>query len=400
MNLGIRSSGSLSFESLDLREFERKHRIARAGPLEHTAGMIPMTLSTSVQPQPQHELAQWRAVLNRDRQADGSFVYAVRSTGIYCRPSCPSRRPRRDRVEFFPTGSDAARAGYRPCRRCRPEQAQAVDPWIDKVRRACVYLANVDGHLSLARLAGRVGGSPYHLQRSFKRIVGVTPREYADASRLQRLKRGLRSGARVTAAMVDAGYGSSRGFYERAAARLAMPPAVYRRGGAGMHIFYAIVDCPLGRLLAAATERGVSAVSMGSSDRDLVSALKEEYPAAVLRRNKGTLSRWTRQIVSHLEGRQPRLDLPLDVQATAFQWQVWTALASIPYGETRTYRQVAASIGRPSAVRAVAHACAANPVSLAIPCHRVVRTGGGMGGYRWGIARKKALLAAEHRMKD
>jgi AraC family transcriptional regulator of adaptative response/methylated-DNA-[protein]-cysteine methyltransferase len=357
-----------------------------------------MTLSTSVPPQP--DPARWRAVLDHDRRADGAFVYAVRSTGIYCRPSCPSRRPRRDLVEFFPAGAEAALAGYRPCRRCRPDAESAVDPWIGKVRRACVYLANVEGHLSLARLAARVGGSPYHLQRSFKRIVGVTPREYADACRLQRLKRGLRSGARVTAAMVDAGYGSSSRFYERAAAKLAMPPAVYRRGGAGMHMSYAIVDCPLGRLLVAATERGVSAVSMGSSDGELADALKEEYPAAVLRRNSPALGQWTRQIVSHLEGRRPRLDLPLDVQATAFQWQVWTALVAIPYGETRTYRQVAASMGRPSAVRAVAHACATNPVSLAIPCHRVVRTGGGMGGYRWGLARKKALLAAEHRMKD
>jgi AraC family transcriptional regulator of adaptative response/methylated-DNA-[protein]-cysteine methyltransferase len=360
--------------------------------------MFPMSHVSQAQPQP--DMARWRAVLERDSRADGSFVYAVRSTGIYCRPSCPSRRPRRDRVEFFLTGSDAVRAGYRPCRRCRPDEESAADPWIGKVRRACVYLANVEGHLSLARLAARIGGSPYHLQRSFKRIVGVTPREYASACRLQRLKRGLRSGSRVTAAMVDAGYGSSSRFYERAAAKLAMPPAVYRRGGAGMQMSYAIVECPLGRLLVAATDRGVSAVSMGSSDGDLVDALKEEYPAAVLRRNNPVLSRWTRQIVSHLEGRRPRLELPLDVQATAFQWQVWTALAAIPYGETRTYRQVAASMGRPSAVRAVAHACATNPVSLAIPCHRVVRTGGGMGGYRWGIARKKALLAAEHRMKD
>jgi AraC family transcriptional regulator, regulatory protein of adaptative response / methylated-DNA-[protein]-cysteine methyltransferase len=360
--------------------------------------MLSMPFSASAQPQ--HDSTRWRAVVDRDSRADGSFVYAVRSTGIYCRPTCPSRRPRREQVEFFPAGSDAARAGYRPCRRCRPDQAPAADPWIDKVRRACVYLANVDGHLPLARLAVRVGGSPFHLQRSFKRIVGVTPREYADACRLNRVKRGLRSGSRVTAAMVDAGYGSSSRFYERAAAKLAMPPAVYREGGAGLKISYALVDSPLGRLLVAATDRGVCAVSMGSSDDDLVRALKEEYPAATLCHNNAARARWVRQIVGHLAGRRPRLELPLDVQATAFQWQVWTALAAIPYGETRTYKEVAASIGRPSAVRAVAHACATNPVSLAIPCHRVVRSGGGLGGYRWGIARKKALLAAEHRMKD
>jgi AraC family transcriptional regulator, regulatory protein of adaptative response / methylated-DNA-[protein]-cysteine methyltransferase len=350
---------------------------------------------------PQQDLERWHAVLGRDSRADGSFVYAVKSTGVYCRPSCPSRRPRRDRVEFFESGDAAIRAGYRACRRCRPDVLRAADPWIDKVRRACVYLANVDGHLPLARLAARVGGSPYHFQRSFKRIVGLTPREYADACRLQRLKRGLRSGSRVTAAMVDAGYGSSSRFYERAAGKLAMPPAVYRRGGAGMRISYAIVDSPLERLLVAATDRGVCAVYMGGADGELVRALQEEYPAAAaIRRNSASLSRWARQIVSHLEGRRPRLDLPLDVQATAFQWQVWTALMAIPYGETRTYQEVAASIGRPAAVRAVAHACATNPVSLVIPCHRVVRTTGNLAGYRWGIARKRALLAAEHKMKD
>src|SRR6266853_612447 len=358
--------------------------------------MIPMSHTTSVQSQ--HDLARWRAVLARDGVADGSFVYAVKSTGIYCRPSCPSRRPRRDRVEFFLTGDDAVHAGYRPCRRCHPDWKRAGDPWIDKIRRACVYLANVDGHLPLARLAARIGGSPYHFQRSFKRIVGVTPREYADACRLQRLKRGLRSGSRVTAAMVDAGYGSSSRFYERAAPKLAMSPSVYRRGGAGTRISYVIVDSPVGRLLVASTDRGVCAVSMGSSDGGLVDALKQEFPSAPLSRGSAALSRWARQIVGHLEGRRPRLDLPLDVQATAFQWQVWTALAAIPYGETKTYQEVAESIGRLSAVRAVAHACATNPVAVAIPCHRVVRTGGGMGGYRWGIARKKALLAAEHKM--
>ncbi len=339
-------------------------------------------------------------MLARDRRADGTFVYAVSSTGIYCKPSCASRRPRRDRVVFFDAGDEAVRAGYRACRRCKPDEIGAVDPWIDKVRRACVYLANVDGHVSLARLAARLGGSPYHLQRSFKRIVGVSPREYADACRLEKVKRGLRKGDRVTDAMIDAGYGSSSRFYERAASKLAMTPAAYRRGGAGASIAYAIVDSPLGRLLVAASPRGVCAVAMGSSDAELVRAITAEYPSAVLQPAHAALKTWAQRIVRHLEGRRPRLDLPLDIQATAFQWQVWNALARIPYGETRTYKDVAAAIGRPSAVRAVAHACATNPVALAIPCHRVVRTGGGMGGYRWGLSRKKALLAAEHKMKD
>jgi AraC family transcriptional regulator of adaptative response/methylated-DNA-[protein]-cysteine methyltransferase len=274
----------------------------------------------------------------------------------------------------------------------------AVDPWVEKVRRACVYLANVDGHVSLARLAARLGGSPYHLQRSFKRLVGVTPREYADACRLQKVKGQLRKGAGVTEAVLDAGYGSSSRFYERAVPKLAMSPTTYRSGGAGMRLRYAIVGSPLGRLLVAATDRGVCAVSMGSSDAELQRALAREYPAATLRPDAGGLARWTSQILGHLTGRRPRLDLPLDVQATAFQWQVWTALAAIPYGDTRSYAQVAASIGRPTAARAVARACATNPVALAIPCHRVVPAAGGTGGYRWGRGRKKALLAGEHKI--
>src|SRR5712671_1233204 len=298
---------------------------------------------------------RWKAVLARDAGANGAFVYAVSSTGIYCKPSCASRRPHRDRVVFFDTPPEAVRAGYRACRRCRPDEVAAVDPWVDKIRRACVYLANVDGHVSLAHLARRLGGSPYHLQRSFKRIVGVSPREYADACRLEKVKRGLRKGSRVTDAMIDAGYGSSSRFYERAAARLAMTPQAYRRGGAGAAIAYAIVDSPLGRLLVAATPRGVCAVSMGLSDVELERGLRAEFPAATLQPADGDLRKWARQIVGHLEGRRPRLDLPLDVQATAFQWLVWTALTKIPRGETRTYKEVAASIGRPAAVRAVAH---------------------------------------------
>ena len=343
---------------------------------------------------------RWQAVLARDARANGTFVYAVSSTGIYCKPSCPSRRPSRDRVVFFDTTAEASRAGYRACKRCRPDEAATADPWIDKIRRACVYLANVDGHVPLERLAAKLGGSPYHLQRSFKRIVGVSPREYADACRLEKVKRGLRKGARVTDAMIDAGYGSSRAFYERGASKLAMRPGEYRQGGKGSDIAYAIVDCPLGRLLVAATARGVCSIFMAASDAELARELKKEYPLATLQPGHAGLKKWAREIVGHLSGRRPRLDLPLDVQATAFQWQVWNALSKIPYGETRTYKEVAASIGRPSAVRAVAHACATNPVSLAIPCHRVVRTTGQLAGYRWGLDRKRALLAAEHKMKD
>ena len=238
------------------------------------------------------------------------------------------------------------------------------------------------------------------LQRNFKRLVGVSPREYAEACRLGKVKRRLRQSSDVTGAMFEAGYGSSSRFYERAAPKLGMTPSIYRRGGEGMQIQYTIVDSPndaLGRLLVAATPRGVCAVAMGANDTDLTRALTREYPAASISADAGALAQSATAIVAHLAGREPRLDLPLDVQATAFQWQVWQALAAIPYGETRTYGEVAASIGRPSAVRAVARACATNPVAVAIPCHRVLPAAGGTGGYRWGAERKKALLAREER---
>ena len=352
---------------------------------------------------PLNDAARWNAVLGHDREADGLFVYGVRSTGVYCRPSCPSRRPRRERVAFFETPAGAREAGFRACKRCHPDAAvTAVDPWVEKIRRACVYLSNVEGHPALATLAARLGGSPYHLQRNFKRLVGVSPREYAEACRLRKVKGRLRQAGDITGAMLDAGYGSSSRFYERAVPKLGMAPSVYRRGGAGMQIGYTIVDsanASLGRLLVAATARGVCAVAMGSSDTALTRALSREYPAAAITADAGALAQWTNAILVHLAGREPRLDLPLDVQATAFQWQVWQALASIPYGETRTYSDVASSIGRPRAVRAVARACATNPVALAIPCHRVVPAAGGQGGYRWGVNRKKTLLASERGSK-
>src|SRR5581483_10773130 len=339
---------------------------------------------------------RWDAVLGRDRAADGAFVYAVASTGVYCRPSCPSRRPRREHVAFFDTTDEARRAGYRPCRRCHPDARANADPWADKIRRACVYLANVDGHPSLA---ARVGGSPYHLQRNFKRAVGVTPREYADAIRLRKVKRALRGGDSVTGAVVGAGYGSSSRFYEGGANRLGMAPSTYRRGGAGTTIAYATSASPLGRLLVAATPKGVCSVSMGATDADLVAQLRREYPAATIAENRASLREATTAVVAHLSGASRTLDLPLDIRATAFQWQVWQALAAIPFGETRTYGEVARSIGRPTATRAVARACATNPVALAIPCHRVVAASGREGGYRWGAERKRQLLARERRAR-
>ncbi len=338
--------------------------------------------------------ARWASVAARDRRADGQFVYAVRTTGIYCRPSCPSRRPAPSHVEYFAAPADAARAGFRACLRCHPD-APVADPWVERIRRACVYLSKVEGHPALTVLARRLGGSPYHLQRNFKRLVGVSPRAFADACRLKKVKQRLREGFDVTAALLDAGYGSSSRFYERAASRLGMPPASYRRGGAGLVIRYATAASPLGRLLVAATDRGVCAVAMADTDRDLRVMLRAEYPAARLTEDRRALAAWTRQVLNHLRGRLPELDLPLDIRATAFQWQVWNALAAIPPGETRSYAGLATSIGRPTAARAVARACATNPVALAIPCHRVVPSAGGVGGYRWGAARKEMLLGRE-----
>jgi len=270
-----------------------------------------------------------------------------------------------------------------------------IETWTERIGRACAYLDDADPPPPLKRLAARFGTSPYHFQRNFKRIVGLSPREYVDARRLNAVKRRLKGGASVTDAMVDAGYGSSSRFYERAASKLGMAPAIYRKGGPGMAIRYAIVDSPLGRLLVAATDRGVCAVSMGTADRELETALRDEYPAAIISNDAGHLARWSAAILDHLAGRQPRLELPLDVRATAFQWQVWKALAAIPYGETRSYGEIARTIGQPSAARAVARACATNPVAVAIPCHRVVPSNGSLGGYRWGAARKKALLDRE-----
>lgn len=367
-------------------------RIAASPAAGHSVGMKSMAIEID-------DAGRWRAVVAHDRRADGEFVYAVGSTGIYCRPSCASRRPRREVVTFFDAPADAERAGFRACRRCKPHDAAVADPWVEKIRRACVYLANVDGHPSLAVLAKRVGGSPYHLQRNFKRLVGISPREYAEACRLRRVKDRLRAGQAITGAMLDAGYGSSSRFYERAAPMLGMLPTTYRRGGVGMSIRYTIVASPLGRLLIGATPKGVCAVAMGASSAELERALAREYPAATIAADDHALARWTKAILAHLAGRQPRLDLPLDVQATAFQWQVWDALRSIPYGETRTYGEIAKAIGRPRAVRAVARACATNPVALAIPCHRVVASSGAPSGYRWGVGRKKTLLASERRSR-
>ena len=347
---------------------------------------------------------RWRAVRARDPGQDGAFVYAVLSTGVYCRPSCPSRRPGRDKVVFFDLWESAEEAGFRACKRCRPREAPAPDRRIALVRRACRLVdAALEGPEpkapTLAALAREVGLSPHHFQRVFMRFMGVSPREYAEARRLDRFKAGVRDGEGVTAALYGAGYGAPSRLYERARERLGMTPASYAKGGAGALIGYAIVDCPdvggAARLLVAATEQGVCKVGLGQDDDALEAELAADYPAARLVRDAVVRRRWVARLIAYLDGTLPHPDLPLDVRGTAFQWRVWRALAAIPPGKTRTYRSIACGIGRPTSARAVGGACAANPVALVIPCHRAVREDGGLGGYRWGLARKRALLAQE-----
>lgn len=340
--------------------------------------------------------SQWQAVLAKDTRFDGQFVFAVSSTGIYCRPSCPARRPRRDRVSFFPLPEAAEQSGFRACKRCHPRQASLTDAQVEMVQRACRLIeGSLEEMMNLETLGNHLGLSSFHLQRTFKNIMGVTPRDYAEICRTSRFKSGVRRGDTVTNAMYDAGYGSSSRLYERANSELGMTPATYSRGGRDVQIDYATAKSPLGCLLVAATNRGLCAVRLGDTVNALEADLKEEFAAAQIHKSKGTLDNSVKQIVAHLEGKQPHLSLPLDIRATAFQRQVWQALQSIPYGATRSYGDVAKAIGQPKAVRAVARACATNPVALVIPCHRVIREDKSLGGYRWGIERKKRLLAKE-----
>jgi AraC family transcriptional regulator of adaptative response/methylated-DNA-[protein]-cysteine methyltransferase len=272
---------------------------------------------------------------------------------------------------------------------------------VELIHNVCRYIEeNLEAPLTLAALGQQAGLSPAHLQRVFKRITGLSPRQYADACRLGRLKSRLKERDTVTTAMYEAGYGSSRGLYERAATQLGMTPGAYRSGGKAMHIGYTLTACPLGRLLLAGTERGVCMVSLGDDDAMLEEHLGREFPAADVKRDDGGLQSWSEAVVRHLSGAQPHLELPLDVRATAFQWRVWQELQAIPYGATRSYREVAAAIGQPAAVRAVARACATNPVAVVVPCHRVIRSDGGLGGYRWGLKRKQAMLEQERKAED
>jgi len=336
------------------------------------------------------------AVAARDRSMDGVFYYAVLSTGIYCRPSCPSRRPRRENVVFFRARDAAERAGFRPCKRCKPEAAGASDPngLVEKICR------HIDAHpgepVTLDALSRALGMSPFHLQRTFKARTGITPRAYSDSRRLDSLKAGLREGNSVTRSLYDAGYGSSSRLYEQASAQLGMTPSRYRNQGAGVAIRYAIASTPIGQMLLAATERGICAVHFGDSPAKLEDELRAEFPKAEITRTDRKLTGEVRAMRGIIGGNSTG-SLPLDIQATAFQRRVWEALQAIPRGATKSYSKIAADIGHPKAARAVARACATNPVAVVIPCHRVVRENGVMGGYRWGEERKKKLLALEAR---
>jgi AraC family transcriptional regulator of adaptative response/methylated-DNA-[protein]-cysteine methyltransferase len=337
----------------------------------------------------------WRAVRARDPRFDRAFVYAVRTTGIYCRPTCPSRRPHRINVDFYPAAAAAEGAGYRPCRRCRPHAAEG-SPTDRSVWAAVEFLdRNAHRAVTLARLAREVGLSPAYLQRVFTRRVGVSPKRYHAALRRQRVQRALQRGATVSRAAIEVGFGAGAALSAHGGpGALGMTPATYRRGGRGVQIRYAVVPCTLGRLLVAATGRGVCSVALGDRDADLVAALAGEFREAERIRDDAAVRSWAAAIVRSVERGGALGAVPLDLQGTAFQLRVWEALRGIPPGETRTYAALAASIGRPSSARAVGRACATNRVALLVPCHRVVGADGS-GGYRWGAERKRQLLEAE-----
>jgi AraC family transcriptional regulator, regulatory protein of adaptative response / methylated-DNA-[protein]-cysteine methyltransferase len=336
----------------------------------------------------------WRATISRDARADGQFVLAVRSTHIYCRPSCPARRPLRRNVIFFHTGAEAEKQGFRPCRRCRPNEVAGT---VALVERAARELANFreDEGVRFATLAARLHTTTGRLRRAFLQVTGLRPRDLAAALRLARFKKMLRDGKAISEALYETGYGSTSRVYESSNAQLGMTPATYRKGGKDMKIGYVIAKSSLGKILVGATERGISAVYLGDAEAKLVEELHSEYPQAEISAAGDSFERWVKEIVQRVEGNPPRVELPLDLQATAFQRRVWQELQRIPRGSTRTYTQVARALGNPKSVRAVARACATNPVSIVVPCHRVIREDGSLAGYRWGLSRKEQLLAQE-----
>jgi AraC family transcriptional regulator, regulatory protein of adaptative response / methylated-DNA-[protein]-cysteine methyltransferase len=344
---------------------------------------------------PARDEERWQAIKRRDSALDGKFVFAVRTTGVYCRPSCASRPAKRENVSFFPTGAEAEMAGYRACKRCRPDKLGAPDPQMEAVKRACERIEQAEEAPKLAELAARAGLSPYHFHRVFKAITGVTPKAYAAETRARRAADKLRTAETVTEAIYDAGFNSSSRFYESTTARLGMTPGAVRRGGAGTVIRFAVGEASLGAVLVASTDKGVCAILLGDDPETLVRDLQDRFPHAEFEGGDPAFERMVAAVVGLVEAPGQRLDLPLDIRGTAFQQKVWAALQAIPPGKTATYTEIARAIGQPKAVRAVAQACGANPLAVAIPCHRVVRSDGDLFGYRWGVERKRKLIDRE-----
>ena len=343
---------------------------------------------------------KWRAVVERDETRDGLFVFGVRSTGIYCNPSCPARRPNLEQVVFFSQPEEAESSGFRACKRCHPRDVRSSTR-AELIQRTCRCIdANLDEKLTLENLSRQAGLSPFHFQRTFKKSLGISPRQYVEARRLEKVKRSLTSGQTVTNSLYDAGFSSKSRLYEKNAPPLGVSPGMFRRGGEGLRISYTVIDSRIGRVLLAATERGACAVCMGASDDAVEAALKEDYYAADLHRDDEGMKKWAGALQSYFDGHEFPRDLPLDVQATAFQWKVWKEIQSIPYGQTSTYSNIAKSVGAPQAMRAIARACATNPVAIVIPCHRVIGKDGSLRGYAWGLKRKKTLLSLENKAQS
>lgn len=340
---------------------------------------------------------KWQAVLSRDKTADGQFFFSVATTGVFCRPSCGARQPKRENVAFHTSSADAQAAGFRACKRCKPTETPAWQERTDLVAKACRFIEEAETTPPLAELAGYIGMSPYHFHRVFKEVTGVTPKAYATSHRAKNVKGSLKESRTVTEAIYDAGYNANSRFYENAQDMLGMTPGEYRAGGAGKTIRYTIAACSLGLVLVGATERGICTIQLGDDQTSLTTALASEFPGATLEKADTELEAWVGTAIAMIEdGKSAPKALPLDIRGTAFQQRVWSALREIPAGETRSYKDIAEAIGSPASVRAVARACASNRLAIAIPCHRVVRSDGGISGYRWGVERKRALLKKEN----
>ena len=338
---------------------------------------------------------RWAAVVSRDPKSDGQFFYSVATTGVYCRPSCGARRAHPENVRFHETAVDAERAGFRPCKRCKPDQATLALQHVAKVTELCRIIENAEQMPTLDELARHAELSRYHLHRVFKSVTGLTPKAYAAAHRAKRVRSELQKSDTVTDAIYGAGYNSNARFYAQSQRVLGMTPTDYRAGGANTEIRFAVGECSLGSILVAASERGVCAISIGDEPDALVRDLQDRFPRAKLIGGDEPFEQLVAKVVGFVEAPGVGLDLPLDVRGTAFHQRVWQALAEIPVGETASYAEIAKRIGAPKAVRAVAQACAANALAVAIPCHRVVRNDGALSGYRWGVERKRALLDRE-----